>query len=351
MNDVTPIPTESPFLIVGVGSSGSTLLSVILDRHPLIACGPELSVFNKLRIYGDFKKFRRMLPLWLERGLSTDGLAEYREFFFNSDAYFWTKTELFSLAKDSTDHRDFFDRFFTHYLEKRKKFIWGEKTGTNAYCIPEFLNLYPQARIIHITRDGRDMVCSMMGRPGNTAYHCVSHWLYDVSAAIAFRNEPGYLEVRYEDLVMNPMSQLERICDHIGVEFERKMMLPNPDVYWKRFSKGNVHDSWTENPLSGKISTGSIGRYRKELTEDIEILFWQTRLTALGKKRLKVKHHSTIDLMKTLGYLKQEPSIDNRVSLKHYQTAINEIWSRLKREFILEHRLILPLLWIWIKPR
>jgi sulfotransferase family protein len=350
MRETTASPNESPFLIVGVGSSGSTLLSILLDRHPLIACGPELSVFNKSRIYGDMKRFQKMLPIWLDRGLSTNGLAEYREFFFNLEAYFWTKSELVDLANDSDNLRDFFDRFYARYLKKRKKSLWGEKTGTNAYCTPEFLKLYPKAKIIHIVRDGRDMVCSMMRRPRNSAYHCVSHWLFDVSAAAAFRNRNEYLEVRYEDLSMDPQNQLERICHHLGVEFELDMMKPSNDDYWKRFSTGNVHDSWKESPFSGKISNRSIGRYRVDMDKDVEALFWQTHLTAIGRKKLQVSHRTTFELMKMFGYSKEPPTACGKVRATHYSQSVREGWIRAKREILFEHRLVLPLLWVWIRP-
>jgi len=343
-------PHENPFLIVSVGSSGSTLLSILLDRHPLLACGPELSVFNKSRIYGNMRKFQKMLPAWLDRGLSTNGPAEYREFFFNLEAYFWTRNELVHLANDAAHLRDFFDRFYARYLKKRKKRIWGEKTGSNVYCIPEFLKLYPKAKIIHLVRDGRDMVCSMMGRPRNSAYHCVTSWLFGVSAAVSFRGRNEYLEVRYEDLVLDPQSQLDRICHHLGIKFDPEMLKPSDDNYWKRFSKGNIHDTWKENPFSRNLSNRSIGRYRTDMDNDIEALFWQTRLTSLGRKHLKVHHSTTFELMKMFGYLKEPPTVCRNARIKHHLHAVRETWGRAKREFLVERRIILPLLWFWIRP-
>ena len=37
-------PNTAPIFIGGAGRSGTTLLRVILDSHPHIACGPELKV-------------------------------------------------------------------------------------------------------------------------------------------------------------------------------------------------------------------------------------------------------------------------------------------------------------------
>lgn len=346
MNSHTLIRTEEPFLIIGAGSSGTTLLSMLLDKHPLIACGPELSIFNKRKIYIDFKKFQYYFPLWLQRGLSTDGQAEYREFFFNLDAYFFQRDDIITLVRKAHGYREFFDCFFARYLTKRGKSIWGEKTGSNTYCVREFVKLYPKARIIHLVRDGRDAVCSLMRRPQNSAFHSVSHWLYNVSAAIAYKDMDRYLEVRYEDLVRNPHNILIRVCHHLGVDFDERMLSPNRNSYWEKYSDGNVHQSWSKSPFSKVISTYSVGRYKRDLPNDVAALFWRVHLTPFAKKRLFVQHDSTIDLMRLLGYEIKVPYKTPNVNAEHYCTAIKEWYLRFNHELRLEHRLWLPLTWI-----
>lgn len=337
---------DSPFFIIGCGSSGSTLLSVLLDRHPLIACGPELSVFNKKGIYCDYFTFRQKLPSWLERGLSTDGRAEYRNFFFNLNAYFWDKNGLIALANNVANLRDFFDLFFTHYLEIRKKIIWGEKTGSNSYCAMEIQQLYPNARFIHIVRDGRDVVCSLMRRPYNYAFHSISAWLYEVSAALSHRELKGYIQVRYEDLVTDPKRQLERICHHLGVEFVPQMLSSEHDNYWRNHSNGNVHRSWRKSPFSSSISKDSVGRFRTDLPEDVQDLFWRIRLTSFSRKKLKVRHKGTTYLMRKFGYIKKPPVLRNTHYTKYYLEAIKEVYTNFKRKLFFEHRIRLPMTWI-----
>jgi len=102
---------DTPFLIIGAGSSGTTLLSILLDNHPEITCGPEISVFNKDKVYTNFKYFKKKLQYWLEHGLSTNGQSEYRIFFFNLEAYFWKVDEIINLATNSNEHSDFFNTF------------------------------------------------------------------------------------------------------------------------------------------------------------------------------------------------------------------------------------------------
>src|SRR3972149_6035587 len=68
---------ESPIFVGGAGSSGSSLLAVLLNRHPKVYCGAEASLFNKAAILGDFDVLKRKLAAWLKNGLPTDGFALY----------------------------------------------------------------------------------------------------------------------------------------------------------------------------------------------------------------------------------------------------------------------------------
>lgn len=250
------------------------------------------------------------------------------------------------MANHSTSHREFFDLFFSNYLKNRKKSIWGEKTGSNAYCINEFLKLYPQARIIHLIRDGRDSVCSLMKRPNSSAYHSISHWLYNVSAAISCRGINQYLEVRYENLVSDPMRTLEHICNHIGVNFDKRMLSLDHDEYWKQFSQRNVHDSWHQTPLAANISKSSIGQYKKNFKENIESLFWQIHLTSFAKKSLHIPYSGNGDLMKLLGYVDEIPFQLKPLGFQQFREAIKEGMKRFIREMRFEHRFWFPLTYI-----
>ena len=177
---------DAPVLIVGSASTGNTLLGVMLDRHSHFACGPELYAFDKKQIYGSFARVKRKFPEWLRSGLLSDGQIDTPDFFHAHDAYFCDREWLSALAEQSVSLRDLFDRFFRHYLDRRSKFRWVEKTGSNVYCLDKILELYPSARVIHTVRDGRDVMCSLAKRNA-TPYHAASHWLYHTSAALAWR--------------------------------------------------------------------------------------------------------------------------------------------------------------------
>ncbi len=312
---------DKPIFIVGSASSGTTLLSVILDRHLTLACGPELYAFDKHQIYRPYDSFLENLPDWLRYGMVSDGQVNTREFFFNRDAYFTDTDKIIQYAQRSHSLRDFFDYFFTDYLRRRNKQRWIEKTGSNAYCLDRILKMYPHAHIIHMVRDGRD-VCSSLKKRNNTMFHAASHWLYNVSAAIRWRKDHRYFEVRYEDFVSDPEKTISKICNHIDVAFDPRMLQADKDSYWQKHSTNNIHQSWQTSPFDSDISTRSVGRYRNDMSPADIATFWHTALTYVGRRRLDVCYRGVAEVMVKLGYVDDTPRDIPSASVADYFEAM-----------------------------
>lgn len=287
---------DSPVLIGGAGSSGTTLLAAILDSHPWIVCGPEMSFFNKRVIYGDYSRFQKRLRKWLEKGFPTDGYVLYPRFLAGREYYGLEDTRLLGWANGAQTLHRFVELLQTHILEEKGKTQFVEKTGSNAYCFREFVNIFPRTRIIHLARDGRDVVCSLMRR-GMTLFRASSHWLYNTSAALACRHLPQYLEIRYEDLVTNPTGVIQRVCAHIEAEFVPRML--NRD-------RGEVPQSglqtWRSSP-TGPITSKSVGQYKEQLSEFQLSCFYHVCLTNRAAEQLGMsKSVNTVDILSSLGY-------------------------------------------------
>lgn len=339
MND---LHVDRPVFIVGSASSGTTLLGVMLDRHSQFACGPEVYAFDKRQVYAPWPHVQRNIGRWLRRGLLSDGQIDTPDFFHSRDAYFCDAELLVRLAQEAASLRGFFDAFFTNYLQRRGKSRWVEKTGSNGYYLGHILELYPDARVVHLVRDGRDVVCSLLKRDPRP-YHAVSHWLYNVSAAVAWRDHPAYLEVKYEALAVQPQATLERICRHLDVAFEPRMLAASQDDYWQSCAPVSIHATWSNNPLSGGVSAQSVGRYKTELTPAVEALFWRLRLSHWGRRRLHVAHRGVADLMRQLGYVDRTPAHVEHVPLKLCVEGLRQFWGRLRANWRRNRQLWLPL--------
>jgi hypothetical protein len=111
---------------------------------------------------------------------------------------------------------------------------WIDSTPTN---IPHLLRIkkdFPDARIIHIIRDGRDVALSLdkrgWSRPlpwdrdkGLLAAGLYWEWIVRKGRKLSSALQPYYLEVRYEDLVDKPAETLPRLAVflHHDLDYER----------------------------------------------------------------------------------------------------------------------------------
>lgn len=155
-----------PIFIGCCGSSGSTLLGILLNRHPEIACGPEINFFNKKKIYNiEFRSFKSKFNYWSKNGINSNGYWLSLGFLLNRNYYGLSDDNIKTFLNESNTLREFTDFIIDAFLKKYKKKRFAEKTPTNVYCFKEIVNLYPGAKILHVVRDGRDVFCSLKKRP------------------------------------------------------------------------------------------------------------------------------------------------------------------------------------------
>jgi hypothetical protein len=158
---------------------------------------------------------------------------------------------------------------------------WGEKTPDHAFFAETLLAWYPGATVIHILRDPRDVVASLMDMPSfpNSALGNANLWINFNRAAIRASREPGYVLVRYEDFVAHPERELRRLCDFIGESFSDQMTTPKPDPTADR--------PWFQR-AEGPITSSRVEIWRERLSErDAGLVEWYigSEMEAFGYER------------------------------------------------------------------
>ena len=200
--------------IVGVPRSGTTLLRLMLDAHPEVSIPPET----------------HFVPAVL--ALRSDGDDLRREIFAvvtGADSWpdFHVPAEAFRQAL--ADIRPF-DRaaalrcFYRLYAGRFGKARWGDKTPGYTNHLRAIQELLPEARFVHVIRDGRDVALSsrdLWFGPGADLEAQASNWLWRIREA----RQQGqgcthYLEVRYEDLVVDTRVVLERVCRFLELPYD-----------------------------------------------------------------------------------------------------------------------------------
>jgi len=98
--------------------------------------------------------------------------------------------------------------------------------------------LYPRARFVHVVRDGRDVVSSLLGRDwidpatGEKVWCCqdaksaADYWVHVVEAIRQQGQQFGdrYLEIRYEDLVEHPEAVMRHVLAFLGERWEPSIL-------------------------------------------------------------------------------------------------------------------------------
>lgn len=214
---------KDPILIGGCGSSGSTLLAELLNRNSKIFCGPELSLFNKAAIYGNFANVKKQFMSWHNKGVLCDGFHMDSKLLRSLEHFFLNTRLIEDWISESHSIDEFVYTLTEHCCRQAQKDIFIEKSPSNVYCFGSFLDTFPNGKVIHLIRDGRDVFCSLKKR-GFSDFIAGSRWLYDVNAGIAYRGNDRYLEIYYEQLVNNPSGVLKTICNFAEIPFEDSMI-------------------------------------------------------------------------------------------------------------------------------
>ena len=194
----------TPF-IVGVGRSGTTLLRLMLDAHPDLAVPPETGFIPKvcaLKTRGE--DLRRA---FLE---AVSGFHTWPDFGLSEKDFGAALAGLNGFTPAAGTRL-----FYRLYAARFAKTRWGDKTPSYCASISQIRRFLPEARFIHVIRDGRDVALSMrdmLWAPGKDMKTLADHWRDTILEA---RRQGGrrrdYLEIRYERLVRDPRSVLEEI--------------------------------------------------------------------------------------------------------------------------------------------
>ena len=104
-----------------------------------------------------------------------------------------------------------------------------ERTPWHAYHVDLIGAVYPDAAVVHIVRDGRDVARSLLSQPwGPTRMaDAAEEWR---SAVVAARSQGAglerFLEVRYEDLLADPAGQLPELYRWLGLDDRDEIVRP-----------------------------------------------------------------------------------------------------------------------------
>lgn len=210
------------FFVGGAEKSGTSWLQELLDAHPQVSCGGESHLFDSL--FPSIKKAleeHNGLVLQKDHNLARYELGGVPDTFDEADlVYVATSAILISLLK---------------YAREKSPLAIGDRTPNNVHAFVALCQLIPRAKCIHIVRDPRDAGVShwhMVRRnlPAEKQPDMVpvprmvtqfaGVWVSVIKSGLRFaaRSPDRYHELRYEDLLGQPVPTLARLCRFLGVD-------------------------------------------------------------------------------------------------------------------------------------
>jgi hypothetical protein len=117
--------------------------------------------------------------------------------------------------------------FYEAYAEREGKPRWGEKTPRYVGKMRQIQAALGEARFVHVVRDGRDVALSVLDRTVRDldAADVGKRWKRKIQKARdAAPKLDHYLEVRYEDLIVDTEPALGRICEFIELDWNEAML-------------------------------------------------------------------------------------------------------------------------------
>lgn len=262
------------FFILGRPRTGSTLLRTLFDAHPMVVIPQEWPMllllhfqFEKVKYWDKSKldEFYQALfqplriPFWSIRNWPAIDL----ELLYKNLMLCEGEQTLETLLKVVYCH-------YNSFFEKKEILLIGDKNPAISNH-PELLaKLFPSARFIHLVRDYRDNLASLLEvdfeMPNVTLLTYRWKYSFRVIEKAAFMHPQRFYTIKYEDLVQNPENQFSRLCSFLGIPedptifrfHERKKELENtfpPEILQRYFGS-----------LMQPIDDRKVGVYKQKLT-------------------------------------------------------------------------------------
>jgi len=211
---------ESPFFIIGSGRCGTTLLRRVLTSVEGIHIPPENWALHDL--CWRFEKYR-MLEDW-DTSVDIAAIAHFE----STQGWFKEIPEQFIRIAKKCPKKDqsiywLLDSLYRYHskLKDIQCTRWGDKTPLNVNLLPYLIDIFPDAKFIHLLRDGVDVVHSWkkQGHYGDDVIKPAQRWYKSVTTANNFieKYPDKFLQIRYENLVQNPQIVTEEVCNYLSI--------------------------------------------------------------------------------------------------------------------------------------
>ncbi|MEE2954232.1 MAG: sulfotransferase [Bacteroidota bacterium] len=288
----------SPIFIVGMPRSGTKLIREILNRNENIFIPKSESIFIPYLIkkYGaipDFTSVNNRKKIINDLRKST--------YCYNMSI---TKTQLYSKSFVEVLKSNCWAIIFRYILNNlvnnnKNKVLFGDKTPSYINHLELLSKIYPNAKILHITRDPRDQALSSRNIWKKNLYRNAQRWRDSIVKCrkSAKKYKINYLEIKYEHLINSPELIMQKVCNYVGCTYTKSMLV----------FKGPIESFGDANELY--INKNNLNKFLIHLTDC----------------QIKMIEELTLDVMSSLDY----KTVHKNISIRRLNILENSIYKLL----------------------
>lgn len=274
-------PAVRPVFVVGCPRSGTSWVRNILGRHPGVHAGPESHLYPT--VHGVAMTWGEGPARWSEIGARYDTLSGHG----GSGPHRWIDRasfgELLDTAAGSPRHSldvadDVVAGVLDHYTRRRRlgpDVVLVEKTPEHIRWAGRILDRFPDARIVEVRRDGRDVCVSMERRatrvswPPRDRQEQIERWIEAVELGLRCgadaRYAPRWHVVGFEDLTTARCAELSRLFAFVGLDADNALIghiAAATDISRQHITGDGEH-----------VRTGAMGDWRRYFDQSDVALF------------------------------------------------------------------------------
>ncbi len=276
-------------LFGGSGRSGTTLVRAIFDRHPELAVAMEANfLLRALRFRSRWEA---------ESGFDASGFAEFVIAGPNFKKLVMEPESIREALSETPvgSVPEAVRAVFAAYARHHQKPLYGDKTPDYVKHFAKLAESFPEARFVHIIRDGRNTAVAYLDRGfgPESIGEVATYWKRNVEKGRAAGEVLGperYAELRYEDLIEDPEPEVRRISTFLGLDYDAAML-----EYWDTTDevlagqpRAHLHVSAARPPTKGlrdwrrDLTTEQIGVFQVVAGKTLERLGYEIDPEAVG---------------------------------------------------------------------
>jgi sulfotransferase family protein len=271
-------------LIASAGSGGSHLAAVLLAEREPFFTGPEPNLAGRPDLFDRasfglslFKGLLRQEPYFapVKRKDGRDFHLVPTALFTNAESYrLGAAVEKLALLEAVSGWPEMIRYLHQGLVEAgtiSAEDVLVEHSPSCAVALAPALAENSGLKVVHLVRDPRDSISSMMARrkaapqfaslgADESLALTARQWAFLTAAALGASDHPGYLQVAYEELVRKPDEVTEQLCAHFG----------SPDA--PRRTNGALlvgpmdrQPGWAASPTAA-VTDASVGRFERDLS-------------------------------------------------------------------------------------